>query len=252
MVVDSRDFSVAPHLITKGEWEFGYTQYFRSLVRPESHILDCGANFGYYGLVSSTENPLGTVTFVEPNPLMVPFLRINSHLSGIENRSKIVDEAVLSEVSSINLNIPDDFWGSARLGDENNVKEIFRSAWGLDSTSFPVTTTTIDILAKDQGHGFDVIKLDVEGSEEAALLGGLKTLDGAGRVDVFFEYSFGGPGRPLGAYSSDFWPFLLETFQTLFLVKPDGSRIAVKEAQDLAQGGSTNYAMVHGITKGEK
>lgn len=244
MVVSSRDFSVSPHLIAKGEWELGYTQYFRSLVRPNSKVLDGGANFGYYGIVSSTNNAEGSITFVEANPDLIDFLRINCHLSGIESRAHIEWAALNDVPGELALHVPSDFWGSARIGGDE-VPGVYRELWGLDSAETRVPATTIDFLAEKLGHGFDVIKLDIEGGEELALRGGLQTIRQQPQVDVFLEYSFGTPGVPEGAYTENFWEMLTAEFNELRLVKPDGESFKVNDSHQMLYRDNQNYAMLH-------
>ncbi len=53
MYVDARDISLAPHLLLDGYWELWNTKVFRQLLRPGMHVVDVGANVGYYTLLAA-------------------------------------------------------------------------------------------------------------------------------------------------------------------------------------------------------
>src|SRR5258708_38672807 len=49
--LDSRDLSLTPHLFLQGYWEPEVTRFFLRIVKPRMHVVEVGANVGYYTLL---------------------------------------------------------------------------------------------------------------------------------------------------------------------------------------------------------
>jgi predicted O-methyltransferase YrrM len=65
-----------PSLVVRGYWEPGVTRALLRLVRPGQHVVEVGANVGWYSLLfASRVAPGGSVTTFEANPRMVELLR---------------------------------------------------------------------------------------------------------------------------------------------------------------------------------
>ncbi|HET6925213.1 MAG TPA: hypothetical protein VFH39_05275, partial [Candidatus Saccharimonadales bacterium] len=63
MFVDTRDISLAPHLMFDGIWEEPLTKLILSALNENSVFLDVGANFGYFGLIAGTKIKNGSLHF---------------------------------------------------------------------------------------------------------------------------------------------------------------------------------------------
>ena len=66
MFVDTRDTSLAPHLLVEGNWEDWITTAIMQHV-PGAHFIDVGANVGWYSLVAQHYKAKSVMAF-EPNP----------------------------------------------------------------------------------------------------------------------------------------------------------------------------------------
>jgi hypothetical protein len=65
---ESGDAAVGTH-VQAGSYEPDVTAVFRRFLRPGGHVLDLGANIGYFTMLSAhLVGPRGSVTAVEPNP----------------------------------------------------------------------------------------------------------------------------------------------------------------------------------------
>lgn len=245
VIVDTRDRSVAPYLLMKGEWEFHYGEYFRSLVKRGSHVVDVGANFGYFGLIASTENLDGTTVYVEANPIFREALEQNIFLNGYSLRSSVYTNSISDTSGELEqLVIPGVAWGSATIGGPEEAKR-FASGYGLLSETTSIQSISLDTLADREGHLFDLIKLDIERGEERALLGATSMLKQADHIEIFMEYSFGAPGSPQGAYSPGFFEFLKLNFSEIRLVRSDGSDRRITKPEQLVFEDQQVFAMVH-------
>ncbi len=142
-----------------GSYEPEQTEAFVAAVQPGSVVYDVGAHFGYYSLLASkSAGADGRVIALEPSPRNLKVLRKHVEL----NRAANV--AVLETALS-------DHEGEARFDNRAG------SGVGHLSLEGPLTVnlTTLDAL----GHQFpapNVLKIDVEGAEEAVLRGGRETL----------------------------------------------------------------------------
>ena len=53
ILVDTRDYSIAPHLLLDGFWKLSETEVFRNALRPGMTVVDVGASFGYFTLIAA-------------------------------------------------------------------------------------------------------------------------------------------------------------------------------------------------------
>lgn len=132
-----------------------------ALARPDTYLLDCGANIGYWSsyFASST-----TVIAIEPNPDLFATLRRHAELNGFEA-------------------VPSAIWSSAGELVEFRWNPDAHEAGGLSAgtaagaRTAQVATTTLDDLHRAHGAGRTaIVKLDVEGVELAAVDGGQRVL----------------------------------------------------------------------------
>lgn len=142
-----------------GTYEPRQTAAFCSSVRAGAVVYDVGAHFGYYSLLASKlVGDSGRVIALEPSPRNLRVLRKHIELNHLANITVL--ETALSDQQ-----------GEARF--ENRAG----SGVGHLSPDGPLTVklTTLDALAREFPAP-NVLKVDVEGAEEAVLRGGRETL----------------------------------------------------------------------------
>ncbi len=141
-----------------------YTDRFAASVRPSRVVYDVGAQFGWYTLLSSSlVGPTGTVVAFEPLPTVVSYLRRNVEINNCTNVHII--EAAVSDIDGV----------AQFFVTENNSLGSLSSIYG--PTTVTVKTVTIDSLVGDKRVlPPDVIKMDIERGELAALRGAESTL----------------------------------------------------------------------------
>lgn len=193
MYVDTRDVSVAPHIMLDGEWETNLVKYIRSRVKEDSIIFDIGANFGFYGLVLSTNNPFGKTYFFEANSDLIKYINKSISVNGLGNKTKVINAAVgdMSEGYSI-INIHEELWGSATV--HSLPKD-------TKHKSLKIQNMTIDDFCEKEGiDRVDLIKMDIEGFEDKAFAGMKKTLRKNPQLEMFLEYTHSSYVNPKGFY----------------------------------------------------
>jgi len=153
---------IQQQLFWYGYYEKEVGELLKRVVKPGDVFLDLGANIGYFSLLVAHDSPSVKVISFEPVAGLFQNMNNNVSLNNIKN------------ISTIN----------AAVGEINEEKELFVSApdnLGMSSFHQPenfsgkterVRVVTIDNWFKTAGLSeIDIIKLDIEGSELAALKG---------------------------------------------------------------------------------
>lgn len=141
------------------------TALLRSMVAPGMTFADVGANWGYFTLLGAwLVGPRGRVLAVEADPRMARILGANV-LRNALSRVEVLHAAVAASEGRATLSGYDeatDKWGLSRIV-ENAAGEV---------NTFDVATAALDDILDDrQIDHVDVLKMDIEGAEEYAVLG---------------------------------------------------------------------------------
>lgn len=191
--VDTRDNSLAPHILLEGEWEGWTTDYIRKMMAGCTFV-DVGANFGWFSLWAYHNNA-SRVIAVEANPevadLLTRTFAVNGMLFGTNNKvysravsdksgeelKLIVDRHYLGSSSAIlNLDMVDE------AEDFNNVEYPYNR-----HPEIKTTTIRLDDFLEGEKNLF--IKIDVEGLEPEAIAGCQKTIESAESVQLLIEHN---------------------------------------------------------------
>jgi FkbM family methyltransferase len=160
--VDEADLgSVAKALRAKGRYEKAWTAWMSSHVKPGAHVLDIGANVGYYTVLFATlVGPAGSVVACEPDPGNARLLRQTIAENGF-TQVHLVEAAVSDRVGRATLYQDASSHGVHSLAQDNCVN---RSTASVD-----VATITIDALLAEGAGRFDFVKIDAQGAEARIL-----------------------------------------------------------------------------------
>ncbi len=182
---------------------------FTSLIKPDSHIVDAGANIGFYSLVSeSFLGQQGMIYAFEPVPHNYNQLLKNIELSqssnikvfkkGLWNKTEVLEFSLDAEMEN-NA-------GSFTLGNVQNAREKVKCE-----------VTTLDSLVQEkQISKVDLIKMDIEGAELMAIEGAQQTIDQF-RPSVLMEINQGACQR-MNYSSSKIDKIFLQKGYKIFLV----------------------------------
>ena len=139
------------------KWETTTQPVLAALARRSRTFVDAGAYTGVYSLLTCAASPSLRVIAFEPNPAVVRLLCDNIAANKLDERVRVVRKALSDRTGS----------GSFAVGFDTTAGGLRRGA--LDESSFDVEVVRgDDELA---GEPVDLIKLDVEGAELAALHG---------------------------------------------------------------------------------
>lgn len=161
-------------ILRYGKYESHVSSVFRSRLRPGFHVLDIGANIGYYSLLAAmVAGPSGLVIAVEPNPRNVRMILASARLNHFDHL-QVIQTAAARE------------WGVVVLytdGSQGSVRKPVDGDAILEAET--VGAARLDDIIK--GRRIDIIKIDVEGYEREALEGCLETIR-AHRPLIFSEF----------------------------------------------------------------
>ena len=149
----------------------------RNGLKPGDIFVDAGANIGFYTVVASKlVGPTGKVVAIEMMPDTAA--RLRDHIAMNELTNVEVIEFALADRSgaTITATVPNGKYGQASIaadGATNGMRHV------------DVETRTIDEVLADISERIALMKMDLEGAEEMALLGAKETLP---RIDaIIFE-----------------------------------------------------------------
>lgn len=152
-----------------GIWEKSYLNVVTRLLERGDYVIDAGAHEGYISLMMSRiVGDTGQVFSIEPNPENLEYLRQNIKLNHADN-IHIIDKAISDTPSKSDFFYDDDggAWGS-----------LIRFPYYQTRKTMTVNVDTLDNLfyRSDYIGRIKLCKLDIEGSETKALIGGKNIL----------------------------------------------------------------------------
>lgn len=137
---------------------------------PGATVFDVGANTGVYTMAALAITPGARVHAFEPIAHISRALAANIAANGLSDRVRINTCAVSDQPGPVDMHVPDDTWGNATLSVAG-----FR---GLRGHVERVNAVTLDAyVAIHDIARIDLLKIDVEGHEDAVLRGARGLLD---------------------------------------------------------------------------
>lgn len=145
------------YILSDRHYDVRERDYLRANIRAGDVVADIGANIGFYTLWLAAFSTKATIIAFEPNPKMFSALEANVGLNDMTN-VHLVRAAVGEATKEVSLGI-------------DPAHPSTGSIHGTDRPQTSVAMTTLrDALAARGLTKLDVIKIDVEGYEDQALL----------------------------------------------------------------------------------
>ena len=176
--INTRDRNISPWIIMGGHWERNVERVLLDYVRPNMHVLDIGAHFGYYTVkLGMRLTQGGCLHAFEPNPEVNAVCEENIKINGMASFTTL---------------------HKCALGDSNTTATLTRSTSNMASAnligeqsadfSVEVQVRRLDDELSDL-RPVDLIKLDAEGYEKRILDGGVETLRRSPHCAIMLELS---------------------------------------------------------------
>jgi FkbM family methyltransferase len=185
--LDTRDVTLAPHVILGGMWEPTVTDRVLACVRPGMRAVEVGCNQGWYTLLIAQQvGPEGRVIAFEANPDLVELVADSASINGYPWRVAVHNLAVSDAAGEATFYIRGRHLGNSSLG------TVPQSV--LDHLHDTVRETRVRTVALDQfltgpDRRIDFLKIDAEGAEPAVFRGMEQLLRENDRVLIVMEYS---------------------------------------------------------------
>lgn len=176
LLVNAADLGLPARLVAGIDWEPENLDILLSYLRPDSVVLDLGANVGFFTVQLGRRLVDGHVFAVEPNPTLCTLLRRNLLINSLEHRVTVLQCAASDVAGEVELFYPDGAAGGGSL---------HLSAGGPGET-LRVAARTLD-ESLPAGLRVDLIKLDVELHELAVLRGAADILSRSPDVVILME-----------------------------------------------------------------
>jgi FkbM family methyltransferase len=168
ILVDADDQAIGQAIAITGDYEPEVSRTLRGLLEPGAVFVDVGANYGWHSLVAARAvGEAGRVISVEPNPRNAGLLRQSAGRNGFPHLTVMAVAA-------------GDEHGLAALetdGSNGRIVGVDASILEALACSFVVPLRRLDHIVEQAGDPrVDVMKIDVEGFELAALRGGRRVI----------------------------------------------------------------------------
>ena len=159
MYLSSHDTGISKELAVFGTHEPIATRLLNQQIKPGMHVVDIGANIGYYALQEARlVGETGEVIAIEPVPDNVSLLTKNIEANGYQNL-RIYSVAIGAENGTTKL----------YLSHESNLAAL-TSQKDVHDTCIDVPLRTLDSFLEYEGQ-VDLIRMDIEGYETEAIKG---------------------------------------------------------------------------------
>ena len=169
MKIESDDLRSPPIVaLPNGIYEQGVEKVFEVFLSSAENFLDLGANIGFYSMFAVSLNPRIRVIAFEPNPEVRKRLLGNLIINRFLAQVSVIPFGISSNTGMVEFFVPPKSGSGAGSLRNLHTEE-------GEPKRFQVEIHTIDEIF-DPGSRVDVIKIDIEGSEYQAILGGEKLI----------------------------------------------------------------------------
>ncbi len=167
--IDTQDLrSASMSALSEGVYELGVEKLFEALLPNSKKFIDIGANVGFYTCFAITLNNDIQVISIEPNEEVRKRLNFNIQLNKYENKVNVIPFGVALNTEVLEFYIPPNSGTGA-----GSLRDLHPEEGESQKISIEVKPLT-SILEKS--GEFDLLKMDIEGSELNALISGIELI----------------------------------------------------------------------------
>ena len=212
-------------------------------------MIDIGANVGYFGVIAGTvvdRDRGGSIHLIEANPRLAELVFKTLNVTGLVGMATITAAAVSDRPGTLRLHLPQHLWGSAYLGHaDDTFRDSIESTTGrpmaLDA-EIVVPAITLDDFTAERGiTRVDLVKIDIEGHEQAAYAGMQRVIEeNRDHLQILLEFSGGQYEDPTG-----FFERITTDFKFTYVIdERRGQLVEVGSYRDILPLSAPGFAMV--------
>lgn len=185
MFVDTRDYSLAPHILLDGYWEMWITKFYEKILNEGMTVVEVGCNIGYYTLLEAAKiGASGKLYAFEANPDVFNTLFRNIEINGFLDRVTPVNKAVIDKSRKLKFHKLKHHHGSSSIMEDKAYLELY-----VDEVDrIEVDAISLDEYFADKDTKIDIIKMDAEGSEGLIFKGMRKLLQKSPDIKIICEF----------------------------------------------------------------
>jgi FkbM family methyltransferase len=191
--LSTRESHLALRLITQGAWEQGIALVIRRYLRPGDTVVEIGCNHGSHSLAICEEiGPSGKLYGFEANPRIFHLLRLTLVYNDFHpQRSLLFNFAAGNRVGEVPFIIPKlDVAGGWVSTDDDPFIINPSMQTTVEQIKSTVQMRRLDDVLADLPK-IDMLRMDIEGSEGSAILGGLDLIKRSPRLTIISEWDPG-------------------------------------------------------------
>lgn len=197
MYLDPNDIAVVPHIVFEGIWEREITVAWNRVLdglKPKgSVVLDIGANFGYFGLLTAAKlsKDDAKVILFEANPKLLPYINKSLSVNWLNENTTVENLAISNTRGTAQLSVLADYVGSSSLHSVEFLKRTLEHKMHIAAQeTVDVQTVTVDEYCNAHDiHTVSLIKMDIEGYEEKAYAGMKRVIRKSTDLVLFIEFT---------------------------------------------------------------
>ncbi len=202
-------------------WERQTVSMFKKVVKEGDIVVDLGANIGYYTLLAARlVGRSGKVYAFEPEPVNYSLLLKNIEINGYDNVIP-TQKAISDTTGTVRLFLDNEDTGAHTIYQPGDKREFIE-----------VESVRLDNFFKGKECPINVIKMDIEGAEIAALSGMDKIIKQNRDLKMFAEFYLPAIGRS-GSTPEEFAGRLLEDYQFSVLAMDYQRCVEVRTVDEL-------------------
>jgi FkbM family methyltransferase len=183
LLVDGRDTGSGFDIITAGYIEPNVMKVLQRAFTVDAVFLDIGANFGFYSIMAGGQvGPNGKVYAFEANPNLIDYIERNAHINGVGKIVTVINKAVSDHQGTAEFG-----FSFAQIGGGSLARGVGVHRGGSANEYIEVPLVCIDDVLPENLI-VDCAKLDVEGSELAALRGMRNVIARSPNIQLVIEF----------------------------------------------------------------
>jgi len=176
------DPGLSRELIVHGIREEAAVRHLRRVLPGKERIVEIGANIGFFALQEAVlTSETAMILAIEPHPDNIELLQKNISLNGFGPKFKVFQLAVSDKPGTANLFVePRSNWHHLDSFKEGQIVS--------SQNTIQVAVTSVDeICRQNSWNTIDLLRMDVEGHEYAAIAGAQKMLRDSKKCSIFME-----------------------------------------------------------------
>lgn len=168
-ILEADDRILSPWFIVSGRYEEILTNYFADHLKPDSHCIDVGTNFGYFTCLMARFCPNGRILGIEAEQNVYAVARDNIYINGFEGIASVMHAAASNSNADVTLHSRGT--RSANTSIAKMPEDFIRALAEPQSQAFTVPGVRLDDLLPQMNGRVDFLKVDVEGAEPLVFQG---------------------------------------------------------------------------------